>query len=85
MTKLSEGRLEDIKPCICCHSGCFNFSSSKGHANTQDLTDPTQPVSKVYPFYFMLNLAVGGNGWPVDLSRYEIIDLYADFVRVFAG
>jgi len=31
--------LEDIKPCICCHSGCFNFSSSKGHANTQDLTD----------------------------------------------
>ena len=25
--------------CICCHSGCFNFSSSKGHANTQDLTD----------------------------------------------
>ncbi|MBR4954335.1 MAG: FAD-dependent oxidoreductase, partial [Clostridia bacterium] len=29
----------DIKPCICCHSGCFNFSSSKGHANTQDLKD----------------------------------------------
>jgi len=46
---------------------------------------PTQPVSKVYPFYFMLNLAVGGNGWPVDLSRYGIIDLYADFIRVFAG
>ena len=39
MTKLIEDRLEDIKPCICCHSGCFNFSSSKGHANTQDLTD----------------------------------------------
>ena len=39
VTKLIEDRLEDIKPCICCHSGCFNFSSSKGHANTQDLKD----------------------------------------------
>ena len=39
VTKLIEDRLEDIKPCICCHSGCFNFSSSKGHGNTQDLTD----------------------------------------------
>ena len=39
VTKLIENRIEDIKPCICCHSGCFNFSSSKGHANTQDLTD----------------------------------------------
>ncbi len=39
VTKLIEDRLEDIKPCICCHSGCFNFSSCKGHANTQDLTD----------------------------------------------
>ena len=39
ITKLIDERLEDIKPCICCHSGCFNFSSSKGHYNTQDLTD----------------------------------------------
>ena len=39
ITKLLEDRIEDIKPCICCHSGCFNFSSSKGHYNTQDLTD----------------------------------------------
>ena len=39
ITKLIEERIEDIKPCICCHSGCFNFSSSKGHYNTQDLTD----------------------------------------------
>ena len=39
ITKLIENRIEDIKPCICCHAGCFNFSSSKGHANTQDLTD----------------------------------------------
>ena len=39
ITKLMEDRLEDIRPCICCHSGCFNFSSSKGHYNTQDLKD----------------------------------------------
>lgn len=39
ITKMIEDRCDDIKPCICCHSGCFNFSSSKGHANTQDLTD----------------------------------------------
>ncbi|MDD5954995.1 MAG: FAD-dependent oxidoreductase [Firmicutes bacterium] len=39
VTKLIEDRLEDIRPCICCHSGCFNFSSSKGHYNTQDLSD----------------------------------------------
>ncbi len=39
ITKMLDDRLEDIKPCICCHAGCFNFSSSKGHANTQDLTD----------------------------------------------
>jgi len=39
VTKLIEDRLEDIKPCICCHSGCFNFSSWKGHANNQDLSD----------------------------------------------
>ena len=39
ITKIIDDRIEDIKPCICCHSGCFNFSSSKGHANTQDLKD----------------------------------------------
>ncbi len=39
ITKLIDERLEDIRPCICCHSGCFNFSSSKGKANTQDLSD----------------------------------------------
>ena len=39
ITKIIDDRIEEIKPCICCHSGCFNFSSSKGHANTQDLFD----------------------------------------------
>ncbi len=39
ITKIIEDRVEEIKPCICCHAGCFNFSSSKGKANTQDLFD----------------------------------------------
>ena len=39
ITKLIEERLEDIRPCICCHSGCFNFASYKGHANDQDFFD----------------------------------------------
>ena len=39
ITKMMEDRMEEIRPCICCHAGCFNFSRSKGHANTQDLTD----------------------------------------------
>ena len=39
ITKLIENRLEDIRPCICCHNGCFNFCSHKGHANDQSLFD----------------------------------------------
>ena len=39
ITKLIEDRIEDIRPCICCHNGCFNFSHSKGHANNQDFGD----------------------------------------------
>ena len=39
ITKLIDDRLEDIRPCICCHNGCFNFSSYKGHANDQELSD----------------------------------------------
>ena len=75
ITKLIEDRLEDIKPCICCHSGCFNFSSSKGHANTQDLTDtmglarcalnPETMQSKKYyvaPAKKKKNIAVIGGG-----------------------
>ncbi len=75
VTKLIEDRLEDIKPCICCHSGCFNFSSSKGHANTQDLTDtmglarcaltpPTMQSKKykIVPAATKKNIAVVGGG-----------------------
>ena len=75
ITKMIEDRLEDIKPCICCHSGCFNFSSHKGHYNTQDLTDtmglarcalnPQTMQSKKYklkPAKKVKNIAVIGGG-----------------------
>ncbi len=39
ITKLIEDRLEDIRPCICCHSGCFNMSHYKGVANAQSIHD----------------------------------------------
>ncbi len=75
ITKLIDDRLEDIKPCICCHSGCFNFSSSKGHYNTQDLKDTmglarcalnaeTMQTTKHYikPADKVKNIAVIGGG-----------------------
>lgn len=39
VTKLMEGRREDIRPCILCHNGCFNMCHYKGVANDQDLMD----------------------------------------------
>ena len=39
VTKLLEDRTEDIRPCICCHNGCFNLSHYKGHANAQSFPD----------------------------------------------
>ena len=39
VTKLLQDRLEDIRPCICFHNGCFNFCHYEGHANDQDLSD----------------------------------------------
>ena len=75
ITKMIEDRLEDIRPCICCHNGCFNFCSFKGHANAQDLTDtmglarcaidPTTMQSKKYrlkPAKKAKNVAVIGGG-----------------------
>jgi hypothetical protein len=47
---------------------------------------PTGAISKKYPFFFLIDLAVGGDGWPVDLSRYNgIADMYVDYVRVYSG
>ena len=39
VTKLMEGREEDIRPCILCHNGCFNMCHYEGVPNDQDLGD----------------------------------------------
>ncbi|MGI6580854.1 MAG: FAD-dependent oxidoreductase [Erysipelotrichia bacterium] len=39
VTKLMEGRVEDIKPCIRCHNACFTMAKYEGSANDQDLID----------------------------------------------
>ena len=39
ITKLEQGREEDIRPCILCHNGCFNMCHYKGVPNDQDLSD----------------------------------------------
>ena len=37
--KILDGREADIKPCIRCHNGCFNFAKYKGTANVQSMED----------------------------------------------
>ena len=39
VVKMQEGREEDIRPCILCHSGCFNMCHYKGVPNDQELGD----------------------------------------------
>ena len=39
VTKLKKGKLEEIRPCICCHSACFNLTKHNGTANDQDLSE----------------------------------------------
>src|SRR5574344_1276684 len=39
VTKLIMGREDLIRPCICCHNGCFNMAHYKGVANDQTMED----------------------------------------------
>lgn len=39
INKIIDDRVEDIKPCIRCHNGCFNMAKYKGTANVQNLGD----------------------------------------------
>lgn len=39
VTKLIEGRTNDIKPCICCHNACLTMSHYKGVANACAMED----------------------------------------------
>ncbi len=41
ITKLVNGKEEDIRPCILCHNGCFNMCHYKGVPNDQELSDST--------------------------------------------
>jgi hypothetical protein len=54
--------------------------------NIEVARHPTNPLSKTRPFFFLINLAVPGAGWHMDLSRYGgIADMYVDYVRVYQG
>lgn len=39
VTKLMNGKPQDIMPCICCHNACFNMCHYNGVANDQSLSD----------------------------------------------
>ena len=39
VTKVMNDDEASIRPCICCHNGCFNMAHYKGVANDQDLSD----------------------------------------------
>ena len=39
VTKLMQGKEEEIRPCILCHNGCFNMCHYKGVPNDQALSD----------------------------------------------
>lgn len=39
VTKLMNNQEEEIRPCILCHSGCFNMCHYKGVPNDQELSD----------------------------------------------
>jgi len=75
VTKLIEDRLEDIRPCICCHNACFNMAHYKGVANAQSIyaashiarcaLDPRVMQSDKYklePAKKIKNIAVIGGG-----------------------
>lgn len=75
VTKLIEDRVEDIRPCICCHNACFNMAHYKGVANAQSIydashiarcaLDPTVMQSDKYsikPAKCKKNIAVIGGG-----------------------
>lgn len=52
--------------------------------NVEVRRTPATPLAEEHPMYFMVNLAIGGNGWPVDLARYgNVADMYVDFIRVY--
>lgn len=39
VSKMIQGKEDEIRPCICCHNGCFNMAHWEGHGNVQSLSD----------------------------------------------
>ncbi len=39
VSKMMQGKEEEIRPCILCHNGCFNMCHYKGVPNDQELSD----------------------------------------------
>ncbi len=39
VTKLMNDQEEEIRPCICCHTACFNLTKYEGTTNAQDLNE----------------------------------------------
>ena len=75
VTKLIENRMEDIRPCICCHNACFNMAHYKGVANAQSIYDASHIARcaldprvmqsdkyKIVPAKKQKNIAVIGGG-----------------------
>ncbi|MBQ4510707.1 MAG: FAD-dependent oxidoreductase [Clostridia bacterium] len=75
VTKLIENRVEDIRPCICCHNACFNMAHYKGVANAQSIHDASHIARcaldprvmqsdkyKIEPAKVVKNVAVIGGG-----------------------
>ena len=53
------------------------------YVDGREVASLSTPISAEEPFYFMVNLSMGG-GWPTDLSRTGgTADMYVDYVRVF--
>ena len=50
------------------------------------LRHPSGKNAAVQPMGFLVNLAIGGGGWPNDLGRYgNQSDLWVDYIRVYQG
>jgi len=75
VTKLIENRMEDIRPCICCHNACFNMAHYKGVANAQSIHDASHIARcaldprvmqstkyKLVPAKVQKNIAIIGGG-----------------------
>ena len=76
ITKLIEGKKEDIQPCILCHNACFPMAHYKGVPNDEDFNDVVHmsrcalnPITmqskkyKIIPTKKIKNIAVIGGGF----------------------